>query len=64
MLSIPTDPDLDQRLYQVARRLGKTAEQCALAALKVWLQDHEEAHANAQRLGGDGVVRPPDGFYD
>ncbi|HTH17913.1 MAG TPA: hypothetical protein VL974_14740 [Magnetospirillum sp.] len=65
MLTIPTDLDLDTRLYQVARRLGKKPEECALAALKAWIEDHEEAHANAQRLGGgDGAARLPGEFYD
>jgi len=66
MLNIPTDPDLDQRLYRVARALGKTPEECALSALKAWLADHEDAMATARLLGGsgDGVARLPDGFFD
>jgi hypothetical protein len=64
MLTIPTGLDLETRLSQIARRLGKTPEECALAALKAWIEDNEEALAHAQRLGGDGAVRLPDGFYD
>ncbi len=66
MLNIPIDPDLDQRLHRVARTLGKTPEQCALAALRAWLADHEDAMATARRLGGDGdgVARPPEEFFD
>lgn len=65
MLSIPTDLDLESRLAVIARRLGKSPAECALAALKEWVKDHEEAHANAQALGGgDGVHRPPEGFFD
>lgn len=64
MLTIPTDPDLNNRLTRVARALGKSPEHCALAALKAWLCDHEEAMATSQRLGGAGVARPPADFYD
>lgn len=64
MLSIPTDPDFESRLYRIARTLGMTSEQCALAAVTAWLEDHEEAQAAARRLGGDGVARPPEGFFD
>ncbi|HLO76935.1 MAG TPA: hypothetical protein VK196_10825 [Magnetospirillum sp.] len=65
MLSIPTDLDLESRLSVIARRLGKTSAECALAALTVWIEDHEEAQTNAQRLGGgDGIHRPPDDFFD
>ena len=67
MLTIPTDLNLDSRLHAIARRLGKSPEECALAALAAWVEDHEEAHRNAQALGGggdDGVARPPEGFFD
>lgn len=64
MLTIPTDPDLDSRLYRIARALGQTPEQCALAALRAWLADHEDAMESTRRLGGDGIARLPDGFYD
>lgn len=64
MLTIATDLDLESRLAAVARRLGKAPAECALAALRSWVEDHEEALANAQRLGGDGVRRPPDDFFD
>lgn len=67
MLSIATDLDLDTRLYRIARALGKTPEQCALAALKAWIEDHEDAMDTARRLGGgdgDGIARPPEGFFD
>ena len=65
MLTIPTDLDLDSRLHAIARRLGKSPADCALAALKAWIEDHEEAHHRAQALGGgDGVHRPPEGFFD
>ncbi|MGE5477662.1 MAG: hypothetical protein ACM3Q1_13465 [Bacteroidales bacterium] len=66
MLTIPSDLDLETRLAAIARRLGKSTAECALAALTAWVEDHEEAHAAAQQLtGGDGVHRPPeDGFYD
>ncbi|MCR6630024.1 MAG: hypothetical protein NVV74_08215 [Magnetospirillum sp.] len=64
MLTIPTDIDLETRLYRLARSLGKTSEQCALEALKAWVADHEESQAHARRLGG-GVMRPPtEDFYD
>lgn len=64
MLTIQTDRQLDDRLTVLARRLGKRPEECALAALKSWVEAHEEAMATARRLGGDGAMRPPDGFYD
>jgi len=64
MLTIPTSLDLETRLFQLARRLGKRPEDCALAALKAWIEDNEDALANAQALGGDGTMRPPEGFYD
>lgn len=65
MLTIPTDLSLESRLAAIARRLGKNPAECALAALKAWIEDHEEAHANAQTLGGgDGVYRPPEDFID
>lgn len=64
MLTIPTDRDLDDRLTVLARRLGKRPEDCALAALTAWVEANEEAVATARRLGGDGAVRPPEGFYD
>lgn len=64
MLSIPTSFDLENRLTMLARRLGKRPEECALAALTAWVEDNEEALATARRLGGDGAVRPPEGFYD
>jgi predicted transcriptional regulator len=64
MLTIQTDRKLDDRLTVLARRLGKRPEDCALAALLAWVEAHEEAMATAQRFGGDGAVRPPDGFYD
>jgi len=65
MLSLATDLDLENRLAAVARRLGLRPEDCALAALKSWVADHEEALASARQLGGgDGVHRPPEEFYD
>lgn len=65
MLTVPTDRDLENRLAVLARRLGKTPGQCALAAVTAWVQDHEDALAAARQLGGDGgVMRPPEEFYD
>lgn len=65
MLTIPTTLDQESRLHAIARRLGKSPAECALAALTAWIEDYEEAHTNAQALGGgDGVHRPPEGFYD
>ncbi len=64
MLTIPASLDLETRLFALARRLGKRPEECALAALTAWIEDHEESLANAQRLGGDGTMRPPEGFFD
>jgi hypothetical protein len=64
MLSVPTDLDLETRLAAVARRLGKTPAECALAALRAWVEDNEEALARAQAFGGDGVHRAPDDFFD
>lgn len=64
MLTLATDPDLDARLHRLARSLNKTPEQCALAALTAWIEDHEESQANARRLGGDGTFRPPEDFFD
>lgn len=67
MLTLPTDVELESRLYRLARALGKTPEQCALAALKSWIEDHEETQAHARRLGGGeggGIARLPDDFFD
>jgi|GEM_PF-1410566 hypothetical protein len=65
MLSIATGPDLERRLAAIARRLGTSPAECALAALTVWIEDHEEAQANARTLGGgDGVRRMPEDFTD
>ncbi len=56
--------DLMRRLRNEAARQGKTAEACALAAISGWVADCEAATAQARRLGGDPVVRPPDEFWD
>lgn len=65
MLTISTDLSLEDRLAVIARRLGKTPQECALAAVKAWVADYEDAQAAARRLGGgDGVHRPPEDFYD
>lgn len=64
MLTLSTTPALDDRLAVIARRLGKSPEQCALEALTAWLECHEQAIACSTALGGDGVFRPADEFFD
>jgi predicted transcriptional regulator len=64
MPSLDIPPDLDTRLRTIARRQGRTAEECALAAIRAWVEDHEEAARNAAQLGGEGVVRPPEEYWD
>lgn len=65
MLALPADPDLEYRLTLIARRLGKTPDECLRIALAHWIEVHEETHAAARNLsGGNGMVRLPDEFYD
>ncbi|MBI2240800.1 MAG: hypothetical protein HYU59_08360 [Magnetospirillum gryphiswaldense] len=64
MLDIPLDRDLENRLRQVAARLGRSPQDCAASAIRSFVADCEEAFAHGQRLGGEGVMRPPEGFYD
>ncbi len=64
MLDLVIDRDLENRLRSVASRLGRSPEDCALSAIKSFVTDCEEALASGQRLGGDGMMRPPEGFYD
>jgi 2,4-dienoyl-CoA reductase-like NADH-dependent reductase (Old Yellow Enzyme family) len=64
MLNLATDLDLESRLASIARRMGKTPAECALAALRSWIEDHEEAAARAQAFGGDGVHRADEDFLD
>lgn len=64
MLDIPLDRDLENRLRQVAARLGRAPEDCAASAIRTFVADCEEALASGRRLGGDGMMRPPEGFYD
>lgn len=64
MLTIPIDGALERRLREAAARLGKSAEECVLASVRAWVADCEEAAGRAARLGGEGVVRPPEGYWD
>lgn len=66
MTTITLPPALATRLFQAARKLGKTPDQAALAAITQWVEDAETAARHQRALGGDGetLFRPPDGFYD
>ncbi len=64
MTTITLPPDLADRLAAAARRLGRASEECALAAIRTFVQDCEESAAQAQRLNPDGVIRPAEGFWD
>ncbi|TAN64656.1 MAG: hypothetical protein EPN20_08105 [Magnetospirillum sp.] len=63
-MRIELDHDLAERLYQVARRLKRAPDECALSAIRAFVADCEESFARAARFG-DGVARiPDDGFMD
>ncbi|OAN49188.1 hypothetical protein A6A04_03475 [Paramagnetospirillum marisnigri] len=63
-MQITLSPDLAERLYRVARRLKRSPDDCALAAIRTFVTDCEESFAQAAPFG-DGVARiPDDGFMD
>ncbi|MGE5547709.1 MAG: hypothetical protein ACM33T_12480 [Solirubrobacterales bacterium] len=64
MIALTIDGELERRLRQVAAQLKKSPEECALSAVRTFVADAEEAAAHAARFGGDGVVRPPDEYWD
>jgi len=65
MLDLKLDRDLENRLTIVARRQGRSPEECVLAAIRSYVADCEEAAQLARQLsGGETMMRPPDGFYD
>lgn len=64
VFTVQMPDDLIRRLRNEAARQGRSAEACVLAAIRVWVADCEAATAQARRLGGDPVVRPPDEFWD
>lgn len=64
MTSVTLPRDLADRLTVAARRLRRDPEECALSAIRAWVQDAEESAAQSRALSGTDVVRPPDGFHD
>lgn len=61
-MRIELDPDLAQRLYVAARRLGRTAEDCARSAVLTFVEDCEQTQRLRAQLGGgdESWVRDPD----
>ncbi len=65
MLTITIDGPLADRLYHTARALGHRADEAALIAIRVWVEDCEEsARQRAQLGGGDGGVARDADFMD
>lgn len=64
MINVNLDLDLQMRLREVARRQGKSPEDCAAEAIRTYVADHEEARRLAAPFGGDGAVRLPDDPVD
>lgn len=64
MNTVTLPRDLSERLVLAARRLGRAPEDCALSAIRAWVEDCEHAAAQARALSGTDVVRPPEDFMD
>jgi hypothetical protein len=63
-MKIDLPPDLAERLFRAARRLGRKPEDCALSAVTAFVTDCEDSFALAAQFG-DGIARPvDDGFMD
>ncbi len=64
MLSLTIPADLADRLYRAARDQGKRPDEAALVAIRVWVEDCEEAARNRLRFGVPEAQRIMDGFTD
>ena len=64
MPAFTIDADLWHRLWRAARAQGKTPEQAAEIAIRVWVEDSEEADRNRAYFGSQGAVRAIDDFTD
>lgn len=63
-MQIQLDPKLAARLYSAARQLKRDPAECALSAIRAFVEDCEDSIAQAARFG-DGIARiPDDGFMD
>ncbi|CAA7619169.1 conserved hypothetical protein [Magnetospirillum sp. LM-5] len=64
MTTLILPPDLADRLDAVARRLRRKPEECALAAIRTFIEDCEDNARLATSLNPDGIARPPEDFWD
>jgi predicted transcriptional regulator len=64
MLTIELDMELADRLIRAARQLGKSHKDCAVAAIRTWVEDCEQAARMREQLGPGGTVNIPEGFWD
>ncbi len=51
MLTVTIPTELAERLFRAARDQGKRADEAALVAIRVWVEDSEEAARNRARFG-------------
>ena len=64
MLTVTIPADLADRLSLAARHQGKRPDEAALIAIRVWVEDCEEAARNRARFGVPEGQRIMDGFTD
>ncbi|MBF0326885.1 hypothetical protein [Magnetospirillum moscoviense] len=64
MTTLTLPPELADRLNVVARRLRRAPDECALAAIRTFVEDCEDNARLAAGLNPDGIARPPEDFWD
>ena len=50
MISVRLDPEIEDRLADIARRTGKTKSECVREALAAYVEDCDDIHVALARL--------------
>ncbi len=64
MMTVTIPTELAERLFRAARDQGQRADAAALVAIRVWVEDCEEAARNRARFGVPEGQRIMDDFTD